>query len=59
MKKRAKKDKAKPAAVAKKTKRQLGAYGDRIKISDDFNDPLPDEIMDAFEGKIERKQDHK
>jgi hypothetical protein len=59
MKKRAKKNKAKTAAVAKKPKRQLGAYGDRIKISDDFNDPLPDEILDAFEGKIERKQDHK
>ncbi len=31
-------------------KRQLGAYGDTIKIADDFDAPLPDEILDAFEG---------
>lgn len=37
--------------VAKsKPKRQLGAYGDTIKIADDFDGPLPDEILDAFEG---------
>lgn len=33
-----------------KPKRQLGAYGDTIKIADDFDAPLPDEILDAFEG---------
>jgi prevent-host-death family protein len=33
-----------------KPKRQLGAYGDTIKIAGDFDDPLPDEILDAFEG---------
>ncbi len=31
-------------------KRSLGAYGDTIKIADDFDAPLPDEILDAFEG---------
>ena len=33
----------------------LGAYGDAIKIADDFDGPLPDEILDAFEG-ISRKK---
>jgi len=31
-------------------KRGQGAYGDTIKIADDFDAPLPDEILDAFEG---------
>ncbi len=31
-------------------KRNQGAYGDTIKIADDFDGPLPDEILDAFEG---------
>jgi prevent-host-death family protein len=31
-------------------KLSLGAYGDTIKIADDFDGPLPDEILDAFEG---------
>lgn len=39
-----------------KPKRQLGAYGDTIKIADDFDAPLPDEILDAFEGGIRRKR---
>jgi prevent-host-death family protein len=39
-----------------KPKRQLGAYGDTIKIADDFNAPLPDEILDAFEGVVRRKR---
>lgn len=30
-------------------------YGDKIKIPDDFNAPLPDEILDAFEGKLEEE----
>lgn len=30
--------------------RVLGAYGDTIKIADDFDAPLPDEILDAFDG---------
>jgi prevent-host-death family protein len=39
-----------------KPKRQLGCYGDTIKIADDFNAPLPDEILDAFEGRVRRKR---
>lgn len=39
-----------------KPKRQLGAYGDTIKIADDFDAPLPDEILDAFEGRVRRKR---
>jgi prevent-host-death family protein len=38
-----------PVSTAK-PKRQLGTYGDTIKIADDFDAPLPDEILDAFEG---------
>lgn len=29
--------------------------GDRIRIADDFNAPLPDVILDAFEGKTENE----
>jgi prevent-host-death family protein len=39
----------------RKHKRQLGAYGDSIKIADDFDGPLPDEILDLFEGRRRRK----
>jgi len=40
----------------KKSKRRLGAFGDTIKIADDFDAPLPDEILDAFEGREPRKR---
>ncbi|PYU18423.1 MAG: type II toxin-antitoxin system prevent-host-death family antitoxin [Acidobacteria bacterium] len=33
-----------------KPKRNLGAYGNTIKIADDFDAPLPNSILDAFEG---------
>ena len=39
-----------------KPRRQLGFYGDTIKIGDDFNPPLPDDILDAFEGRTRRKR---
>ena len=39
---------------AQQGKRQLGFYGDTIKIPDDFDAPLPDEILDAFEGRTRR-----
>jgi prevent-host-death family protein len=39
-----------------KPKRKLGCYGDTIKIADDFDAPLPDEILDAFEGRVRRKK---
>lgn len=41
---------------AQKAKRQLGFYGDTIKIPDDFDAPLPDEILDAFEGRTRRNK---
>jgi prevent-host-death family protein len=39
-----------------KPKRKLGAYGDTINIAGDFNDPLPGEILDLFEGRVSRKR---
>ena len=42
------------AVEAQKAKRQLGFYGDTIKIPDDFDAPLPDEILEAFEGRTRR-----
>ncbi len=41
---------------SKKRKRELGFYKDKIKIADDFDAPLPDEILDAFEGREPRKR---
>lgn len=41
---------------SRKAVRQLGAYGDTIKISEDFDAPLPDEILDAFEGRRARRK---
>lgn len=38
-----------------KPKRKLGAYGDTIRIADDFDAPLLDEVLDAFEGRASRK----
>ncbi len=28
-----------------------GQFAGRIRVGDDFDDPLPDEILDAFEGR--------
>ena len=36
--------------------RKLGIYGDTIKIADDFDAPLPEEILDLFEGRQPRKR---
>lgn len=41
---------------SRKPERQLGAYRDTIKISEDFDAPLPDEILDAFEGRRPRRK---
>jgi len=58
MKKRAKKsEKKKNSTPSRKPRRKLGIYGDRIKIGDDFDAPLPDEILDAFEGKLEEEDE--
>ncbi|OGA00873.1 MAG: hypothetical protein A3H35_18515 [Betaproteobacteria bacterium RIFCSPLOWO2_02_FULL_62_17] len=34
-----------------KPKRQPGFLKGKIKIADDFDAPLPDDLLDAFEGK--------
>ena len=39
-----------------KTVRELGIYGDTLKIADDFDAPLPDDILDLFEGRQARKR---
>ena len=36
--------------VQKKPRRKLGMYRDKIKILDDFDAPLLEEILRAFEG---------
>ena len=36
---------------APKRRRKSGGWEGRGWISDDFNDPLPDDILDAFEGR--------
>jgi prevent-host-death family protein len=39
-----------PIATEPRT-RKAGTYGGRIRIADDFDEPLPDELHDAFEGR--------
>jgi prevent-host-death family protein len=39
-----------------KPMRKLGAYRDTLKIPDDFDAPLPDEILDLFEGRRPRRR---
>jgi prevent-host-death family protein len=41
----------------KRKKRQLGTAKGQIWMSDDFNDPLPDWLLDLFEGKGEEAKD--
>ena len=35
----------------KKQPRKLGTLAGQFKVPDDFDDPLPDEILGAFEGR--------
>jgi prevent-host-death family protein len=37
--------------VEKKERRKLGTLAGQFHVPDDFDDPLPDEILDAFEGR--------
>jgi len=37
---------------AKPGKRQLGFYEGKFTVPDDFDAPLPEEILDASEGKV-------
>ncbi|HEV3421681.1 MAG TPA: type II toxin-antitoxin system Phd/YefM family antitoxin [Candidatus Acidoferrum sp.] len=41
---------------AQKGKRQLGFYEGKFTVPDDFDAPLPDEILDAFEGKVKPRR---
>jgi prevent-host-death family protein len=34
--------------------RKLGVFRDQMTIPDEFDAPLPDDILDAFEGKARR-----
>jgi prevent-host-death family protein len=34
-----------------KSERKLGIFRDKIKIADDFDAPLPDDLLDLFEGR--------
>jgi antitoxin (DNA-binding transcriptional repressor) of toxin-antitoxin stability system len=36
------------------TTRKLGLFRGQMTIPDDFDAPLPDDILDAFEGKTQR-----
>lgn len=36
----------------KKPKRRLGVLKGKIKIADDFDAPLPDDILSSFEGHL-------
>ena len=37
---------------AKGRRRKLGLLDGKFRIPDDFNAPLPDEILDAFSGRL-------
>jgi prevent-host-death family protein len=38
------------------TTRKLGIFAGQMTVPDDFDAPLPDDILDAFEGKTPRKK---
>jgi prevent-host-death family protein len=37
--------------IDKRAKRKLGALAGRLMVPDDFDAPLPDEVLAAFEGR--------
>jgi prevent-host-death family protein len=41
---------------AEQTTRKLGVFRGQMTVPDDFDAPLPDDILDAFEGKAPRKK---
>jgi prevent-host-death family protein len=41
---------------AEETTRKLGVFRGQMTIPDDFDAPLPDDILDAFEGKAPRQK---
>ncbi|MBC7801739.1 MAG: type II toxin-antitoxin system Phd/YefM family antitoxin [Gemmatimonadaceae bacterium] len=40
-----------PLAPVKKEKRVLGILAGTLKVPDNWDDPLPDDLLDLFEGK--------
>jgi prevent-host-death family protein len=42
--------------IAVETTRKLGFFRGQMSIPDDFDAPLPEDILDAFEGKRRRKK---
>lgn len=45
-----------PVRVGKGAHRKLGMDRGKFVVPDDFDAPLPDEILDAFEGKEKRSR---
>jgi prevent-host-death family protein len=43
--------KAKLVPIGEAVLRRPGGWEGRVRIADDFDDPLPPEIMDGFEGR--------
>lgn len=41
---------------APQAKRQLGMYEGKFTVPEDFDAPLPREILDAFEGKVKPRR---
>jgi hypothetical protein len=35
--------------------RKLGILSDAFKVPDDFDEPMPDKILDLFEGQLRNK----
>lgn len=45
-----------PVAAPRKQKlRPWGLYEGQFTVPDDFNDPLPDDLLDLFEGKDDKE----
>ncbi|MBF0393559.1 MAG: type II toxin-antitoxin system Phd/YefM family antitoxin [Alphaproteobacteria bacterium] len=40
-----------PVATSERPKRRLGLLAGRARIPEDFDAPLPDEVIDLFEGR--------
>ena len=40
----------------KRASRKLGKFRGKFVVPDDFDAPLPEEVLDAFEGKEKRKR---
>ena len=44
-----------PVAKDQQGARKLGIFSGQMIVPDDFDAPLPDDILDAFEGKVSRR----